>query len=168
MLLTISTTQRPAIQLAQRLGQHPDAVRAATFPFGHAMVCFPQADEARCSAAVMVQHPGRPPQPSLLAAALGDLFADVRLADDSAALPVDVDIPVLACPGGPDRLGHLFGPRGYHVTTAPVTADECSVRLTGTATLGDLLDDLCTLLPALQEAAGQHVRRARYAACAHQ
>lgn len=171
MLLTISTTQPPATQLAQLLGQHPDAIRAATYPFGHAMVCFSQADEGRCSAAVMLQHPGQPPRPGLLAEALADLFAAVPAADDGPSLPFSVDIPVLSCRCGPDRLGEVFGPRGYHVTTSAVQGaepDEYSVRLAGTVPLSALLEDLCTLLPTLDEVSAPRVRRARYAACAHQ
>jgi hypothetical protein len=119
MLLTISTTHRPATALAGMLGQHPDAIRAVTFPFGHAMLCFSQADESRCSAAVMLQHPGRPARPSMLADALADLFEPAR----SVAGPTmrfEVASPVLPCPGGPERLWQLFGPLGYSVATAPV------------------------------------------------
>lgn len=119
MLLTISTTHRPATALAGMLGQHPDAIRAATFPFGHAMLCFSQADESRCSAAVMLQHPGRPARPSMLADALADLFEPARSVA-GPTMPFEVASPVLPCPGGPERLWRLFGPLGYSVATAPV------------------------------------------------
>ena len=171
MLLTISTTQPPATQLAQLLGQHPDAIRAATYSFGHAVVCFPQADDSRCSAALMLQHPGRLPRASLLAEAVADLFGAAQTAADGPALPLDVDIPVLSCLGGADRLADTFGRRGYHVTTAAAEGgmpDEWSVRLTATVRLGGLLDDLCTLLPLLDGVEPPRARRARYAACAHQ
>jgi len=151
MLLTISTTHRPATELAGLLGQHPDAVRATTFPFGHAMLCFPQADERRCSVAVMLQHPGRPAKASMLAEALADLLAPAR---DVAgpAMPFEVALPVLACPGGPEQLWALFGPLGYDVITEAVRGgepDELAIGLCGLVPLAGLVSHLCTTLPVL-------------------
>jgi hypothetical protein len=155
MLLTISTTHRPATDLAGLLGQHPDAIRAATYPFGHAMVCFSQADEARCSAAVMLQHPGQQARPSMLADALADLFEPARtLAGPSMAF--EVDSPLLPCAGGAERLWELFGPLGYNVVTTPVQGgepEELAVRLAAEVPLSGLLSDLCTRLPALDKGA---------------
>ena len=151
MLLTISTTHRPATDLAGMLGQHPDAIRAATFTFGHAMLCFSQADEQRCSAALMLQHPGRPARPSMLADALNDMLAPAREVA-GPSMPFEVDSPVLPCPGGPERLWQLFGPLGYDVVTEAVpgsTADELTVKLCGQVPLAGLVDHLCTRLPAL-------------------
>jgi len=170
MLLTISTTHRPATDLAGLLGQHPDAIRAATFPFGHAMVCFSQADEARCSAALMLQHPGQEGRPSMLADALADLFEPARTVE-GPSMAFEVDSPVLPCAGGADRLWELFGPLGYNVATTPVQGGEpheLSVRLAAEVPLAGLLSHLCTQLPALDTGTRAHGRRARSAACAHQ
>jgi len=170
MLLTISTTHRPATELAGMLGQHPDAVRAATFPFGHALLCFPQADERRCSVAIMLQHPGHPARPSLLAEAVGDLLTPAR---DVAgpAMPFEVAVPVLACPGGPDRLAELFGPLGYDVVTEAVLGGdehELSVGLCARVTLAALVSHLCRTLPALDETpATGRPRHPRFASIAH-
>lgn len=170
MLLTISTTYRPATELVGLLGQHPDAVQAATFPFGHAMLCFPQADERRCSVAVMLQHPGRPATAGMLAEALAGLLAPAR---DVAgpAMPFEVALPVLACPGGPEQLWDLFGPLGYDVVTQPVRGgepDELAVGLCGRVPLAGLVSHLCTRLPALDgEAPAGRPRRPRFASVAH-
>lgn len=170
MLLTISTTHRPATDLAEMLGQHPDDVRAATFPFGYAMVCFSQADAVRCTAALMLQHPGRPARAGLLADVVADLFGAARAAD-GPPMALEVDSPMLPCVGGRERLWAVFSPLGYHVTTTPVVGsgpDEVAVKLTTRRPLGQLLNDLCTQLPALDGALDPHARRARSGASAHQ
>ena len=169
MLLTISTTHRPATDLAGLLGQHPDAIRAATYPFGHAMVCFSQADQDRCTAAVMLQHPGRAGRPSMLAEVIADVFGPA-FATHSGPMPFQVDIPVLPCRGGPRAIERQFAHLGYHVTTEPVVGglpDELAARLTAQVRLAGLLTHLCTRLPALDPAPEEHARRAPYAASAH-
>jgi hypothetical protein len=170
MLLTISTTHRPATELVGLLGEHPDAVRTTTFPFGRATLCFPQADERRCSVAVMVQHPGLPATGSMLAEVLSDVLAPAR---DVAgpAMPFEVALPVLACSGGPERLWDLFGPLGYDVITEPVRGgepDELAVGLCGRVPFAGLVSHLCTTLPALDRGAPAcRPRRPRFASIAH-
>jgi hypothetical protein len=170
MLLSISTTHRPAIELAGMLGQHPDEVRDATFPFGYAMLCFPQADERRCSVAIMLQHPGHAARPSLMAEAIADLLSP---AHDVAgpAMPFEVAMPVLPCPGGPERLWELFGPLGYDVVTEAVVGGgehELSVGLCAQVPLAALVAHLCRILPALDEAPSVgRPHRPRIASTAH-
>src|SRR5829696_4663445 len=65
MLLTISTTHRPATDLGYLLHKHPDNVRTVSFPFGDAHVAFPQADDWAEPVLGRAPHhrraPGRPP-----------------------------------------------------------------------------------------------------------
>lgn len=55
MLLTITTTHRPATDLGYLLHKHPDNVRTVAFPFGDAHVFFPEAGDERCTAALLVE-----------------------------------------------------------------------------------------------------------------
>ncbi|HEY1972167.1 MAG TPA: 3' terminal RNA ribose 2'-O-methyltransferase Hen1 [Pseudonocardia sp.] len=54
MLLTITTTYRPAGDLGYLLVKHPDRVHRAELGFGTATVCFPLVDERRATAALIV------------------------------------------------------------------------------------------------------------------
>ncbi len=70
MLLTISTTYRPATDLGFLLHKNPGRHHVAELSFGTAHVVFPEADDERCSAAILVEvdpvglvrggHAGRP------------------------------------------------------------------------------------------------------------
>ncbi|WFF07946.1 3' terminal RNA ribose 2'-O-methyltransferase Hen1 [Micromonospora sp. WMMD1076] len=55
MLLTLTTTHRPAIDLGHLLVKHPDRVQTFDLPAGAAHVFYPEADEARCTAALLVE-----------------------------------------------------------------------------------------------------------------
>lgn len=52
MLLTISTTHRPATDLGYLLHKHPGRVQSFDLSFGRAIVFYPQASEDRCTAAL--------------------------------------------------------------------------------------------------------------------
>ena len=52
MLLTLTTTHRPATDLGFLVMKHPDNVHEAELPFGRATIFFPEASEERCTAAV--------------------------------------------------------------------------------------------------------------------
>ncbi|TDC34713.1 3' terminal RNA ribose 2'-O-methyltransferase Hen1 [Micromonospora sp. KC213] len=54
MLLTLTTTHRPATDLGYLLVKHPDRVQSFTLPAGTAHVFYPEADAARCTAALLV------------------------------------------------------------------------------------------------------------------
>jgi RNA repair, ligase-Pnkp-associating, region of Hen1 len=166
VLLTITTTHRPATDLGCLLHQHLDTVQSVSFPFGQAMVCFSQADEARCTASVMVQ--AQPPAPSFVGVALAEMFgpalegrSDIRPEVAGRALPFEVELPALPCAEGPTLVRRLFVPLGYHVAVAPVPVDprfpglgsddDLAVRLTGIVRLADLLSHLCVLLPVLDD-----------------
>lgn len=82
-----------------------------------------------------------------------------ELAD--AALPFEVEVPVLPVRGGEPVLRSLFEPLGYEVEVTAIALDEefpawgssryWSVRLTGQVRLADLLSHLYVLLPVLDD-----------------
>ncbi len=55
MLLSISTTHRPATDLGFLLHKNPASVRTVEFPFGPAHVFYPEASPERCTATVLVE-----------------------------------------------------------------------------------------------------------------
>jgi len=55
MLLTLTTTHRPATDLGYLLMKNPANVHAAELAFGSATVFFPEASEERCTAALAVE-----------------------------------------------------------------------------------------------------------------
>ncbi|MEV4479958.1 3' terminal RNA ribose 2'-O-methyltransferase Hen1 [Micromonospora coxensis] len=54
MLLTLTTTHRPATDLGYLLVKHPDRVQSFDLPAGVAHVFYPEADDARCTAALLL------------------------------------------------------------------------------------------------------------------
>src|SRR5262245_54606794 len=54
MLLTITTTPPPATDLGFLLHKNPARVQAFDLSFGKAHVFYPQADESRCTAALLL------------------------------------------------------------------------------------------------------------------
>src|SRR6202789_2111105 len=54
VLLTISTTHRPATDLGRLLHKHPDRAQSFSLPFGAARVFYPEAAEGRCTVALML------------------------------------------------------------------------------------------------------------------
>ena len=55
MLLTISTTHRPATDLGFLLMKHPENVHSVDLPFGSATLFYPEAGEDRCTAAITLE-----------------------------------------------------------------------------------------------------------------
>jgi 3' terminal RNA ribose 2'-O-methyltransferase Hen1 len=55
MLLTITTTFRPATDLGHLLGKHPSRVHSVSLSFGRAHVFYPEAKEDRCTAALLLE-----------------------------------------------------------------------------------------------------------------
>lgn len=191
MLLTISTTHAPATDLGFLLHKHPDRVQRFKQSFGTAIVFYPEATERRCTAALMLevdpvslarsrgknspdfslgQHVNDRPYAasSLLAVALGRVFSTARsgrcdsrqdLAD--TAIPLEIEIPVLPCRGGPELARRVFEPLGWTVTAHNIQLDEAfpdwgdsryvRLHLAGTVRLADALNQLHVLLPALDE-----------------
>ncbi|SCL16506.1 3' terminal RNA ribose 2'-O-methyltransferase Hen1 [Micromonospora rhizosphaerae] len=55
MLLTLTTTHRPATDLGHLLVKHPDRLQSFDLPAGTAHVLYPEADDQRCTAALLVE-----------------------------------------------------------------------------------------------------------------
>jgi 3' terminal RNA ribose 2'-O-methyltransferase Hen1 len=153
MLLTITTTQPPASDLGYLLEKHPARVHEFELSGGRAHVFYPEATEARCTVALLLDIDpvglvrGKPGQKSagsvdqyvndrpyvassLLSVALGTAFKSA-LAGRSrsrpelalAPLPLEVHIPALPSRGGETFLRSLFEPLGYEVDAAEIPLD---------------------------------------------
>lgn len=152
MLLTLSTTHRPATDLGFILMKNPNNVHATELPFGRATVFYPEASDERCTAALTVEvdpvelvrgkggAPGVQDQyvndrpyaaSSLLSVALGRTFNTAmggrskdrqELAD--TALPLEARVvPLPARGGGAELIARLFEPLGYAVEARPIAMD---------------------------------------------
>ena len=145
MLLTITTTHTPATDLGYLLHKHPDRVQAFTLPFGTAQVFYPEATDARCTAALLVEVDpiglvrgrgtgggtldayvnDRPyAASSFLSVAIGSVYRSALIgATETHAAVADTPIPLTAtiaalpCAGGEAMVHRLFVPLGYAVTT---------------------------------------------------
>ena len=148
MLLTITTTHRPATDLGFLLMKNPANVHTATLPFGTATLFYPEASEERCTAAVTLdvdtielvrgkagledQYVNDRPYAasSLLSVALGRLLNTAiggrskdrqELAD--TAIPLEAVVTPLPARGGAELVERLFAPLGYAVTATPIELD---------------------------------------------
>ena len=54
MYLSVATTHRPATDLGFLLHKHPGRVHETGLAFGKALVFYPEATEARCEAALVL------------------------------------------------------------------------------------------------------------------
>ncbi|MFF0308272.1 3' terminal RNA ribose 2'-O-methyltransferase Hen1 [Streptosporangium sp. NPDC004379] len=154
MLITISTTARPATDLGFLLHKHPGRVQEFGQSYGVARVFYPEADEERCTAALMldvdpvrlVRSRGRSTPDyalgqyvndrpyaasSLLAVALGDVFRTARAGRCAARpelaarpLPLEITLPALPCRGGAEAARRFFEPLGWTVEARAVPLDE--------------------------------------------
>src|SRR5258708_7058869 len=142
VLLTISTTHRPATDLGFLLHKNPGRHHLIELGFGTAHVFYPEASDERCSAAVLVDVDpvglvrernlggrfalahyvnDRPyASSSFLSVALGRLFGTAmtgrskeRQEAADRAIPLEASLPVAACRGGEDLARRLFEPLGY-------------------------------------------------------
>src|SRR5258708_3718970 len=142
VLLTISTTHRPATDLGFLLHKNPGRHHLIELGFGTAHVFYPEASDERCSAAVLVDVDpvglvrernlggrfalahyvnDRPyASSSFLSVALGRLFGTAmtggsreRKGAADGAIPLEASLRVAACRGGEDLARRLFEPLGY-------------------------------------------------------
>ena len=153
MLLTISTDHTPATDLGFLLHKNPARLHTAEMSFGQAHVFYPEADEDRCTAALVVEVDSvglvrrqrkakRSPSlfdyvsdrpytaNSFLSSAIGKLFGTAMTGrskerPELAATPIhlEVELPVLACRGGDEILERLFGPLGWRVQSEVIPLD---------------------------------------------
>ncbi|MFZ5673031.1 MAG: 3' terminal RNA ribose 2'-O-methyltransferase Hen1 [Pseudomonadota bacterium] len=143
MFLSIATTHRPATDLGFLLHKHPDRLHEVELGFGKAWVFYPEASEARCEAALVLdvdpvglvrgkgQGDGlldhyvndRPyAASSFLSVAFNKAFrtamagicaARQELAD--SALPLEAVVTPLPTRGGETLVRQLFEPLGWRV-----------------------------------------------------
>ncbi len=152
MLLTITTSARPATDLGFLLHKNPAAVRTVNLSFGAAHVFYPEASEERCTAALLLEVDpvalvrgrqgsegsadqyvnDRPYAASsflsvaisqVLGTALGGRSKD-RPELAATAVPLEACITALPCRGGDALLRRLFEPLGYEVVAERHALDE--------------------------------------------
>lgn len=141
MFLSVATTHRPATDLGFLLMKHPDRVHDADLSFGRAVVFFPEANEERCEAALVLdvdpvglvrgrgssdglldQYVNDRPYAasSFLSVALNRIFRSAmagtsRERPELAAMPIPLQISVAPLPvrGSEDFVRSLFEPLGW-------------------------------------------------------
>lgn len=151
MLLTLTTTHRPATDLGFLLMKHPDNVHSVELPFGRATLFYPEAGEERCTAALTVEvdpvelvrgkgrAAGQEDQyvsdrpyaaSSLMAVAIGRTLgtamggrSKLRQALADLAIPLEATVTPLPARGSEGLVERLFEPLGYAVEAAPVMLD---------------------------------------------
>ena len=152
MLLTITTTHRPATDLGFLLHKNPNRIHTFSSSFGQAQVFYPEATQEKCTAALLldidpvglVRGKGRDNKTleqyvndrpyvasSFLSVALGRVF-NSALAGKSeshkelaeAEIPLEAVISVLPSRGGEDLIKRLFEPLGYDTEVTQIVLDE--------------------------------------------
>ena len=154
VLLTVTTTHRPATDLGYLLHKHPERVQEFKQSFGTATVLYPEADDERCTVALMLDvDPIRLARSrgknapdfslaqyvndrsyaasSLLGVAMADVFSTARSGRCNSrqeladsSIPLEIVIPVLPCRGGPEIAHRLFEPLGWTVEADPIPLDD--------------------------------------------
>ena len=154
MLLTISSTHRPATDLGYLLHKNPARLHSLELSFGKAHVFYPEASEERCTAALLLdvdpvglvrgkrgQHEGgtmdqyvndRPyVLSSFLSVAMGRAFGTAMSGRSKGrqeladhAIPLTAKLAVVACRGGEELIRDLFEPLGYSVACEHYPLDE--------------------------------------------
>jgi 3' terminal RNA ribose 2'-O-methyltransferase Hen1 len=153
MLLTISTTHRPASDLGYLLHKHPDKFQSFDLSFGTAHAYYPEVGEERCTACLLLDVDavglvrGRNPDQdfllaqyvndrpyvasSFLSVAIAQVFGSAlqgRCKDRpelvTTPLPLEARLDVLPVRGGEPFLRAMFEPLGYEVEAVRHTLDE--------------------------------------------
>lgn len=152
MYLSITTTHRPATDLGYLLHKNPSRAHEVELAFGRARLFYPEADEARCTAALVLdidpvalvrgkghsdgllaQYVNDRPYAasSFLSVAIGRALREAiggrsrerqSLAD--TAIPLEIVVaPLPARAGGADLVRRLFEPLGHRVVCETVPLD---------------------------------------------
>jgi 3' terminal RNA ribose 2'-O-methyltransferase Hen1 len=152
MLLTITTTRRPATDLGYLLHKHPGRFQGYDLSFGKAHVFYPEASEGRCAACLLLDVDpvgivrGKGSEEGLLAQYVNDRpyaassFLSVAIAQvygsalqgrckdrpelTTTAMPLEARIDVLPVRGGERFLRAVFEPLGYAVEATRHPLDE--------------------------------------------
>ena len=152
MLLTLTTTHRPATDLGYLL-HTPGRVHTVELPFGVARVLYTEASEERCTAVLHAEvdpiglvRKGRDSSDSgplvayvndrpfvassMLASALTNVYGTAmggrsreRQELADSAIPLVAELPVMPCRGGETLLRGLFEPLGYEVEAIPLDTE---------------------------------------------
>ena len=153
MLLTISTTHRPANDLGYLLHKHPERFQSFDLSFGKAHVYYPEVGAERCSACLMLDvdavgmvRAKNPDQNFLLGQYVNDRpyaassFMSVAIAQVfgsalqgrckdrpelvATPIPLEARLDVLSVRGGEPVLRAMFEPLGYEVEAVRHPLDE--------------------------------------------
>jgi 3' terminal RNA ribose 2'-O-methyltransferase Hen1 len=151
VLLTLSTTHRPATDLGYLLHKHPERVQSFKLPFGAARVFYPEAEEGRCTAALLLDvdpvglvRRGRGAgfalaeyvndrpyvASSFMSVAMVSVFGSAMAGTckgheelAATAIPLDAWLPVVPADGGAALARALFEPLGYEVEASAPALD---------------------------------------------
>jgi 3' terminal RNA ribose 2'-O-methyltransferase Hen1 len=151
MLLTITLTRPPARDLGYLLHKHPERLQSFTLPFGTAHVIYPEANDERCTAALLLdvdpiglirrdvrfhrldEYVNDRPYvaSSFMSVALARVF-NTAMAGTCAArpelpeqgLPFEAMLAVLPVAGGEGVARRLFEPLGYVLDGVQHPLDE--------------------------------------------
>ncbi|MFL5385520.1 MAG: 3' terminal RNA ribose 2'-O-methyltransferase Hen1 [Longimicrobiaceae bacterium] len=148
MLLTLTTTHRPATDLGYLLGKNPARAQSFELAFGTAHVFYPEAGDDVCTAALLLdvdpvglvrgsggldQYVNDRPYAasSFLSVALSRVMRSAMAGSSrerpelaETPIPLVARIAVLPCRGGDGFLRRLFEPLGYAVEAVPHPLDE--------------------------------------------
>ena len=153
MLLTISTTHNPATDLGYLLHKHPDRFQSFELSFGSGHVFYPEANEDRCTACLMLDVDlvemarGRKRRDntalahyvndrpyvasSFMSTAISQVFGSAlagrckdRVELVGHPLALEATIEVLPVKGGDSFLRSVFEPLGYEVEAQQHVLDE--------------------------------------------
>ena len=153
MLLTITTTHRPASDLGYLLHKHPERFQSFNLSFGQAHAYYPEVGEDRCTACLLLDVDavglvrGRNPDrdfllaqyvndrpfvaSSFLSVAIAQVFGSAlqgRCKDRpelvTTAIPLEARLDVLPVRGGEAFLRAVFEPLGYAVEAVRHPLDE--------------------------------------------
>ncbi len=153
MLLTITTTHRPANDLGYLLHKHPDRFQSFDLSFGKAHVYYPEAGAERCTACLLLDVDavgmvrGKNPDQSFLlgqyvndrpyaassfmSVAIAQVFGSAlqgRCKDRpelvATPIPLEARLDVISVRGGETVLRAMFEPLGYEVEAVRHPLDE--------------------------------------------
>jgi 3' terminal RNA ribose 2'-O-methyltransferase Hen1 len=174
VLLTISTTHRPATDLGFLLHKHPDRVQTFSTGFGRAHVFYPEASEERCTVAlllaidpvglvrrgqgvssfVLAEYVNDRPYvaSSFLSVALVNVFktamAGVCKGHEelvASDIPLVAHLPVVPARGGEAMVRRLFEPLGYVVKVTAIGLDDAFPEWGDSGYVGLTLSRECRL-----------------------
>ncbi len=154
MILTLTSATRPARDLGHLLRKHPERIQTFTLGFGRAHVFYPQADDERCTAALLLDIDpiglvrGKPGSSSETAVAdtyindrpyVASSFLSVAIArvfgsalggrsdrDDLVKRELELEASVTPVRADEELAARLFAPLGFHVESGRVTVPEAA------------------------------------------